>query len=57
MTWPCTIDLLKQSFDAFTATIQPALDRVRTAAIFNGEIVSDSESDNADDYAELITET
>ena len=49
------INLLKQSFDAFTATIQPAPDIARTAAILNGEIISDSESDNADDYAELTT--
>ena len=34
---------------------QHRADIARTAAIWNGEIVSDSESDNTDDYTELTT--
>ena len=49
------INLLKQSFDAFTATITPLPDVAQTAAILSGEIVSDSESDDADDYMGLTT--
>ena len=49
------INLLKQSFDAFAATITPLPDVARTAAILSGETVSDSESDDADDYVGLAT--
>ena len=47
------INLLKQSFDAFTVTITPLPDVAQIAAILSGEVVSDSESDDADDYVGL----
>ena len=49
------ISLLKQSFNAFSATEKPSPDAARTAAILNGEIVSDSEPDDAEDYVGLTT--
>lgn len=42
-------NLLTLSYEAFSASI-PDANHCRTAAALNGDIVSDSESDNAEDY-------
>ena len=42
-------NLLTLSYDAFKASV-PDSDQIRTAAALNGEIVTDSESDNPEEY-------
>ncbi len=47
-------DLVTKSHAAFDAAL-PNADESRTAAILNGDIVTDSESDNADEYVGLVS--
>lgn len=47
-------DLVKMSYAAFDATL-PSSDQTRIAASLNGDIVTDSESDSAEDYVGLTS--
>ena len=47
-------DLVKMSYAAFDATL-PSADQTRIAASLNGDIVTDSESDSAEDYVGLTS--
>lgn len=49
---PSDKTLLTSSYSAYQAS-QPSPEERRTASLLSGDIVSDSESDNATDYAEL----
>lgn len=47
-------DLVKMSYAAFDATL-PSADQTRIAASLNGDIVTDSENDSAEDYVGLTS--
>ena len=47
--------LVKQSFDAYHCSEEGDRYSNTLARILNGDIVSDSESDNRDDYAEIVS--
>ena len=50
---PSQLDLIVQSYNAFDATIQDSYEDERIARTINGEVVSDSESDDPEDYIAL----
>ena len=52
---PKSVALLEQSFKAFRASASPSAYLSRMAAALNGEVVSESDSDNADDYVGLLS--
>ena len=52
---PKSVALLEQSFKAFRASASPSAYLSRMAATLNGEVVSESDCDNADDYVGLLS--